>query len=81
MLVTEEEAKKRWCPMVRHSNGPDGTWNRYASNPQIPEHYKCIASECMAWRLAEREKIDMYGKTKGQNRGFCGLSGNPTAGG
>lgn len=63
MIVTEEEAKKKWCPFVRHEGDKGGSWNRTVSamkrifgwdggNPYPEETCNCIASECMAWRWA-----------------------------
>ena len=54
MTLTEEEAKKKWCPHVVASH----TDPRRGFHPgQGPEEYRhglhlCIASECMAWRWA-----------------------------
>ena len=58
--MTEEEAKTKWCPMVRimfrqdggganswtHDN-PKGEINAYA---RMPEQSRCIGSGCMMWR-------------------------------
>ena len=38
MILAEEQAKTKWCPMARLNEGS----------------CKCIASECMAWRWCER---------------------------
>lgn len=40
MVVTEDEAKKLWCPMLneRHPQGEDHVY--------IP---RCVASKCMWW--------------------------------
>ena len=54
MILTEPEAKERWCPfgagvptMVSVAN--DGT----AEVMPVPkEQARCIASQCMAWRWA-----------------------------
>lgn len=86
MTLTEEEARKKWCPMT-HSK-------EYARSNlgQL-----CIASECMAWRWfdtvsddgtachwkptphAPRLPTDQpeQGKPLDQRRGRCGLAGNP----
>lgn len=55
-MMTESEAKQRWCPHVRHAvslsrEHPAGA----TANRDSGEHYgcgdnRCIASECMAWR-------------------------------
>jgi hypothetical protein len=91
--LTEEEARKRWCPFVRHSNAPEGSWNRCASSSMDPEHYKCIASECMAFRLMPQtyRHTNSGGSYVGTNKtngfgvageplprqGYCGLAGKP----
>ena len=92
-MITEAEARKKWCPFVRlmpmnNATAPqcepqsnrDGSWGT-----------RCIASECMAWR---KRAIDI---SQGQSRGdvfipvpgasyatnevkfvgFCGLAGAP----
>lgn len=70
--MTEEEAKQKWCPMVRipytmdpgafvHNRDADG----YISASLA---YKCIASDCMMWRW-EDEAIGM------KKHGYCGLAG------
>lgn len=63
MLLTEEEAKKKWCPMAQIIIGYNENVNS-ASN--------CIASECMAWRWAV---IQPGGKPNPANGGYCGLAG------
>lgn len=53
MLVTEEEAKTKWCPEVRTGfegdENRDREWDGSGTEP-VPEHYACIGSKCMAWR-------------------------------
>jgi hypothetical protein len=49
-MHTEEQARTKWCPHVRVS---DGSWNRKWSlntDGKGQERARCIASECMAWR-------------------------------
>lgn len=71
--MTEEEAKTKWCPMVRT------TWGNVCFAPtdqppapgraydfelvRKPEGALCIASDCMMWRAIEPDY------------GFCGLAG------
>jgi hypothetical protein len=68
MLVTEEEAGKKWCPQVRiidsthyarsiNNRGRDGGDN----------DVNCLGSRCMAWRVLD---------TRGE-RGYCGYAGVP----
>jgi hypothetical protein len=106
MLLTEEEAKKRWCPFAKYASaGPHPSW---PTMPTIiaPEGrqwafaqdsyafpQKCIASECMAFRLmpqmyrhttsggsyASKAKANAYG-VEGEpvpRVGFCGLASVP----
>ena len=71
--MTEDEAKSKWCPMVRiHEQPAEGKGpNMYAYNrPGIMGQMTCIASECMAWRWQKE-----YGD--GKTEGYCGLAGTP----
>lgn len=58
-MITEEEAKTKWCPFARDSMLEECTmgvttynFNRgFADAGEIvPKSCLCIASECMAWR-------------------------------
>lgn len=76
MIVTEEEAKTKWCPWTRvpietetlewvvgnraNQTGPGGLY----------KGSKCIASQCMAWRWAENRIPGA-----GQNCPDCGGRG------
>lgn len=64
MLLTEEEAKTKWCPHVRHSGEVGGTFNRGTQHGPLNDHEhnagtlcNCIASACMAWRLGYVEEV------------------------
>jgi len=64
MTVTEQEARKLWCPSQNEGHvGWDET--------------RCIASACMMWRREKDTYGDDYGKDIPDDRGFCGLGGRP----
>lgn len=65
MILTEAEAKTKWCPMVRLGYSEFSNWNRIYQGKKIESSTTCIASECMMWRLLDNHK------------GFCGLAGTP----
>ncbi len=71
--MTENEARKKWCPHVRlwqlSGNGGDTAYNRIESEMGTninPINSRCVASDCMMWRNNE----------VGDNTGFCGLGGD-----
>lgn len=82
MLLTEEEAKKRWCPHVIASHtdprGKFGAEGAYG--------HACIGSACMAWRKQESAAFAHHAEAQFQRtgarlestEGFCGLAGRPT---
>lgn len=58
-MLTEQEARKKWCPYVRHE-GAVGPFNRGTFFGPLNEHQhnngtlcNCIASDCMSWRWIE----------------------------
>lgn len=78
-ILTENEAKTRRCPysfappwstdgkgiaLTSASLGASGTMAQLSPT-------NCIASDCMAWRLAHKDAAD------GQERGYCGAFGTP----
>lgn len=84
--MTEEEAKKKWCPQARINSGLGSAWNR----PSFPGTERCLASECMAWRWgvednpyyhpphslmvpSDPRQNPMYIISK--THGYCGLAG------
>lgn len=58
-LLTEDEAKTKWCPMVR-DNGSNLNG----------ESSRCIGSACMAWRW--KHELVVHGESL---RGYCGAFG------
>jgi hypothetical protein len=70
--MTEEEAKKKWCPMIRGFHM--GTFKRHITEKTASN---CIASECMMWRwktFIEASDKEKWGEKKDFN-GYCGLGG------
>lgn len=71
MLITEKQARTKWCPHARVVEVGDGElqgpFNRY--HPNADANFsgiaKCIASECMAWRQEDPDFAE----------GYCGLAG------
>jgi len=71
--MTEEEAKTKWCPMIRHAiNDTDNNaCNRAAKDVNFIS-YTCITTNCMMWRWTEDTYLD-----KLNHFGYCGLGGKP----
>lgn len=64
MLVTEEEATGKLCPLLFSQPVETGMYK--------PSYY-CSASGCMAWRWwwnSDSKKSD-------ERKGFCGIAGKP----
>lgn len=87
--MTEEEAKKKWCPMTRFHRGYDGDvyTNKISGSAKEDDCTLCVASDCMLW---QEEKVikgfkpiyDSNENLCGYNAeteviGYCGLGGKP----
>jgi hypothetical protein len=58
-MLTEEEAKNRWCPLTA------------GADPEDERGRSCIASQCMAWRWV----LDYSdGEPRQTDKGYCGLA-------
>jgi hypothetical protein len=72
-ILTEEEAKTKWCPMVRfHVGGDDQCYDNKPQPTEQPYHARtesvfCIASDCMMWRWKWPYIED------NDTEGYCGL--------
>lgn len=89
MLLTEEDAKRKWCPKAISLYREKGYYgsgdgmagiNRDSPSGNIPS---CIASFCMAWRWHDPKKlrdIDLVTSDvvdQEPRRGYCGAFGVP----
>jgi hypothetical protein len=75
--MTEDEAKTKWCPMVRisafgeHTSSPPANRVMDAINKTVarnPRDCRCLGSECMMWRLskpADPEALLRYANNNG----------------
>lgn len=64
MILTEEEARKKWCPFARDILSAGGNRAAYGGagaepdseecheeyEAEMADQYPCLASACMAWR-------------------------------
>lgn len=77
MLLSESDARKKWCPMVR-VEGNNRIHNTLTDGFQNAERtYHCIANDCMAWR--EYHLSFMHGSEPLEKHGYCGVAGRPVA--
>jgi len=85
--MTEDEAKKRWCPMRCVAGaGSDGCIDNRGNVDGRDVHANssrdCLGSGCMAWRWNEMGVVEENGKGKRVpvqwEDGYCGLAGKET---
>ena len=68
--MTEDEAKTKWCPMVRWSGGPDIKLTNREGKGGFGVAVTCIGSDCMMWRWDGDSRVE-------DCHGHCGLGGKP----
>jgi hypothetical protein len=67
--MTEDEAKTKWCPMVRAPSSAIENHNTGINRESAD--FNCIASACMMWLW-----VDGLRGARNAN-GCCGLGGKP----
>lgn len=73
MILTEDEARTKWCPFVRYNSGEIAEEPGVNRHGQLknPNYAGCIASECMAWR----PWVDIHSmEPNPPEKGYCGLA-------
>ena len=72
MLLTEKQAREKWCPMARVIKS-NGAAELVAGNQDSEFHAlgSCFASDCMMWRW----RPQLSGKEGFEDKGWCGLAG------
>lgn len=82
-MLTEQEAKDKWCPQVRMVFGPNNSgWEGqgYTNRADYyePEACVCTGSNCMMWRWGNKYRSDLITKLPREEwTGYCGLAGKP----
>ncbi len=74
-MMTEDEAKQRWCPLVRFKSGNTGSetaFNRQRGYDETAADLNCIGSRCMAWHWRSAS-LD-------EDLGYCGAFGGQSNG-
>ncbi|NUB05832.1 hypothetical protein FW320_06535 [Azospirillum sp. Vi22] len=91
MIVSEEEARTKWCPMARviqyggHGNFPPagnreiGPSGATSAADALNGACRCITSECMAWREAAPKLVYRGHEEQWVDVGFCGAFGHREA--
>jgi len=72
-MMTEDEARNKWCPMVRYGN--EAGCNRNSMPNGCTSPVNCIASDCACW-VWDRDSAFVNGKLQDNvklNTGHCGL--------
>ena len=80
MILTEEEARTKWCPEARVAIDAQGysAANRFGDDGKsyLGSQTFCIGSACMAWRWSLGDGIARV-VNNSTLTGFCGKAGKP----
>lgn len=75
MLMNEQVARTKWCPMVR-VEGDNRVFNTISDGfEDTGKLHCCIGSLCMSWR--EFHLSHIKGDEPTERHGYCGLAGRP----
>ena len=88
MILSEAEAKRRWCPFARavapvinaNAETVGGvTANRRSGGDPDPDSM-CLASGCMAWQHHSTRAVEEPHRIRRvvKSFGYCGLAGQPS---
>lgn len=76
--MTEDEARTKWCPMVRYAaERIEPGYNRTEDIDKTMQRSACIASDCMMWREEWVKEDEGGGHSLHTIHGYCGLAGRP----
>ena len=68
MVVSEEQAKKKMCPI--RANRSNGGGRDFGPNT-------CVASDCMMWKWVMEHRGDHpFTMVQSRDQGYCGLTFN-----
>lgn len=73
-MMTEEEAKAKWCPATMSS---PAIYAPTGEGLHAPGPFQCLASACMAWRWAYDSEGYPILASNSEKKGFCGMAGRP----
>ena len=77
MLMSESEARTKWCPHVRVEGNNRLHNTKTGGVSHTDAAYLCVAGECMAWR-SHHLRFAHGGDGLGEvEHGYCGLSEVP----